>query len=38
MKLNEVDGLGCFLAGTQVTRENSGTLVILGSHKWEHDR
>ena len=38
MKLNEVDGFSCFLAGTRLTRENGGTMVILGSHKWEHDR
>jgi ectoine hydroxylase-related dioxygenase (phytanoyl-CoA dioxygenase family) len=38
MKLDEVDGFSCFLAGTKVTRENGGTMVILGSHKWEHDR
>lgn len=38
MKINEVDGFSCFLAGTKVTRENGGTMVILGSHKWEHDR
>lgn len=38
MKLNEVDGFSCFIAGTKVTRENGGTMVILGSHKWEHDR
>lgn len=38
MKINEVDGFSCFLAGTMVTRENGGTMVILGSHKWEHER
>ncbi|KAK8148006.1 Dioxygenase swnH2 [Beauveria asiatica] len=38
MKINDVDGFSCFLAGTRVTRENGGTMVILGSHKWEHDR
>lgn len=38
MKINEVDSFSCFLAGTRVTRENGGTMVILGSHKWEHDR
>lgn len=38
MKVNEVDGFSCFLAGTKVTRENGGTMVILGSHKWEHNR
>ena len=38
MKINEVDGFSCFLAGTRITRENGGTMVILGSHKWEHDR
>ena len=38
MKINEVDGFSCFLAGTRVTRENGGTMVVLGSHKWEHDR
>ena len=38
MKINEVDGFSCFLAGTRVTRENGATMVILGSHKWEHDR
>jgi len=38
MKINEVDGFSCFLAGTKVTRENGGTMIILGSHKWEHDR
>lgn len=38
MKINEVDGFSCFIAGSNVTRENGGTMVILGSHKWEHDR
>ena len=38
MKINEVDGFSCFLAGTRITRENGGTMVVLGSHKWEHDR
>lgn len=38
MKINEVDGFSCFLAGSKITRENGGTMVILGSHKWEHDR
>ncbi|KAI1860336.1 uncharacterized protein JN550_011602 [Neoarthrinium moseri] len=38
MKINEVDGFSCFLAGTKITRENGGTMVILGSHRWEHDR
>ena len=38
MKINEADGFSCFIAGTRVTRENGGTMVILGSHKWEHDR
>ncbi|KAL8826214.1 MAG: hypothetical protein Q9191_003941 [Dirinaria sp. TL-2023a] len=38
MKINEVDGFSCFLAGTRITRENGGTMVILGSHKWEHER
>lgn len=38
MKINEVDGFSCFLAGTKITRENGGTMIILGSHKWEHDR
>ncbi|KAI1179736.1 phytanoyl-CoA dioxygenase [Nemania sp. FL0916] len=38
MKINEVDGFSVFLAGTKITRENGGTMVILGSHKWEHDR
>ena len=38
LKINEVDGFSCFLAGTKVTRENGGTMVILGSHKWEHGR
>ncbi|ORY11779.1 phytanoyl-CoA dioxygenase [Clohesyomyces aquaticus] len=38
MKINEQDGFSCFLAGTRVTRENGGTMIILGSHKWEHDR
>ncbi|KAF5022961.1 hypothetical protein F66182_4986 [Fusarium sp. NRRL 66182] len=38
MKINEVDGFSCFLAGTDITRENGGTMVILGSHKWEHER
>ncbi|KAI0444728.1 phytanoyl-CoA dioxygenase [Xylaria telfairii] len=38
MKINEVDGFSCFLAGTKITRENGGTMVVLGSHKWEHDR
>ncbi|USP76411.1 SwnH2 [Curvularia clavata] len=37
-KINEVDGFSCFLAGTRITRENGGTMVILGSHKWEHER
>ena len=38
LKINEQDGFSCFLAGTRVTRENGGTMVILGSHKWEHNR
>ncbi|EFQ97954.1 hypothetical protein MGYG_00990 [Nannizzia gypsea CBS 118893] len=38
MKINEVDGFSCFIAGSKITRENGGTMVILGSHKWEHDR
>ena len=38
LKINEVDGFSCFLAGTKITRENGGTMVILGSHKWEHGR
>jgi ectoine hydroxylase-related dioxygenase (phytanoyl-CoA dioxygenase family) len=38
MKINEVDGFSCFLAGTKVTRENGGTMVVLGSHQWEHER
>lgn len=38
MKINEVSGFSCFLAGTKVTRANGGTMVIPGSHKWEHDR
>lgn len=38
MKINEVDGFSCFIAGSNITRENGGTMVILGSHKWEHDR
>jgi ectoine hydroxylase-related dioxygenase (phytanoyl-CoA dioxygenase family) len=38
MKINEVDGFSCFIAGTKVTRENGGTMIILGSHKWEHER
>ncbi|KAK7429150.1 Dioxygenase swnH2 [Neonectria magnoliae] len=38
MKINEVDGFSCFLAGSRITRANGGTMVILGSHKWEHDR
>lgn len=38
MKLNEVDGFSCFIADSRITRENGGTLVIPGSHKWEHDR
>ena len=38
MKINEVDGFSCFLAGTRVTRENGGSMLIPGSHKWEHDR
>lgn len=38
MKLNEVDGFSCFVASNRITRENGGTLVIPGSHKWEHDR
>ncbi|KAI0192143.1 phytanoyl-CoA dioxygenase [Astrocystis sublimbata] len=38
MKLKDVSGFSCFLAGTDVTRENGGTMIILGSHKWEHDR
>ena len=38
MKITEVDGFSCFLAGTRVTRENGGTMVVLGSHKWEHER
>jgi ectoine hydroxylase-related dioxygenase (phytanoyl-CoA dioxygenase family) len=38
MKINDVDGFSCFIAGTRVTRENGGTMVILGSHKWAHER
>ena len=38
LKITEMDGFSCFLAGSKVTRENGGTMVILGSHKWEHDR
>lgn len=38
MKLNEVDGFSCFVAGSRITRDNGGTLVIPGSHKWEHNR
>nr|WCS21263.1 SwnH2 [Alternaria oxytropis] len=38
MKINEVDGFSCFLAGTRINRENGGTMIILGSHKWEHER
>ena len=38
MKLNENDGFSCFLAGTRITRGNGGTMVTLGSHKWEYDR
>ncbi|RMZ73568.1 phytanoyl- dioxygenase [Pyrenophora seminiperda CCB06] len=38
MKINEQDGFSCFIAGTRVTRENGGTMIILGSHKWEHER
>ncbi|PVI03269.1 hypothetical protein DM02DRAFT_521225 [Periconia macrospinosa] len=38
MKINEVSGFSCFLAGTRVTRSNGATMVIPGSHKWEHDR
>lgn len=38
MRINEVDGFSCFLAGTRITRENGGTMLIPGSHKWEHDR
>lgn len=38
MKINEVDGFSCFIAGTKITRENGGTMIILGSHKWEHER
>jgi len=38
VKLNESEGFGCFLAGTKITRENGGTMVIPGSHKWEQDR
>jgi hypothetical protein len=38
MKINEVDGFSCFIAGTDITRENGGTMVVLGSHKWPHDR
>ncbi|TGJ83466.1 hypothetical protein E0Z10_g5291 [Xylaria hypoxylon] len=38
LKVHENDGFSCFIAGSRVTRENGGTMVILGSHKWEHDR
>ncbi|KAK5624639.1 hypothetical protein RRF57_000355 [Xylaria bambusicola] len=38
MKITEVDGFSCFIAGTNITRENGGTMVVLGSHKWEHER
>ncbi|KAK5989563.1 Dioxygenase swnH2 [Cladobotryum mycophilum] len=38
MKINEVDGFSCFLAGSNITRENGGTMIVLGSHKWEHNR
>lgn len=38
MKITENDGFSCFIAGTDVTRENGGTMIILGSHKWEHER
>lgn len=38
MKINEVSGFSCFLAGTKVTRANGATMVIPGSHKWEHER
>ncbi|QKX58561.1 uncharacterized protein TRUGW13939_05686 [Talaromyces rugulosus] len=38
MKINEVDGFSCFIAGSRITRENGGTMVIPGSHKWGHDR
>lgn len=38
LKITENDGFSCFIAGTRVTRENGGTMVILGSHKWEHER
>lgn len=38
MKITENDGFSCFLAGTDITRENGGTMIIPGSHKWEHGR
>ncbi|KAF2965340.1 hypothetical protein GQX73_g8243 [Xylaria multiplex] len=38
MKVTENDGFSCFLANSDITRENGGTMVVLGSHKWEHDR
>lgn len=38
MKITEVTGFSCFLAGTKITRENGGTMIALGSHKWEHER
>ncbi|RWA14350.1 hypothetical protein EKO27_g712 [Xylaria grammica] len=38
MDINENTGFSCFIAGNKITRENGGTMVILGSHKWEHER
>lgn len=38
MKITEGAGFSVFLAGSRVTRSNGGTMVILGSHKWEHNR
>ncbi|KAI1818258.1 hypothetical protein GGS20DRAFT_529218 [Poronia punctata] len=37
-RIDKLDGFSCFIAGSNITRENGGTMVILGSHKWEHER
>ncbi|KAF2762467.1 hypothetical protein EJ05DRAFT_2553 [Pseudovirgaria hyperparasitica] len=38
MPLNENDGFSCFIAGSNITRETGGTMMIPGSHKWEQER
>ncbi|KAI0393167.1 phytanoyl-CoA dioxygenase [Xylariaceae sp. FL0594] len=36
--IRTLDGFSVFLAVSKITRENGGTMVIPGSHKWEHGR